>query len=135
MNTSDSNDAMALIDAASHGDADTITALIERGVDIDSQDASGATALMRAVEASHYVAVKLLLDHNAEVNVQGKFLGYSAILFAIKARNADMLETLLDRCNSKPPDLNFATGVAQLMGNPRLIELLKQAAAKWEEPS
>lgn len=135
MNTSDSNDTAALIDAASRGDTKEITVLLEGGVGIDSQDTSGATALMRAVESGHSRAVKLLLDRGAEVNIQGRFLGYSAILFAVKARNTDILEMLLDGCNSKPPDLSFATGVAQLMGNPRLSELLKQAATKWEEPS
>jgi ankyrin repeat protein len=120
-----------LIDAASQGDATAITALLNTGVDINTQDDKGATALMRAVEAGHTDTVKLLLDRGADVNIQGRFLGYSAIVFAVKARNADLVEMLLAACNSKPPDLNFATGVAQLSNNPRLIELLKQAATRW----
>lgn len=132
MNISE-GDAKALIDAASRGDADSIIALLDAGIDINAQDDKGATALMRAVESGREDTVKLLLDHGADVNIQGRFLGYSAIVFAVKARNADLVEMLLAACNSKPPDLSFAIGVAQLSGNPRLIELLKQAATNWAE--
>lgn len=126
-------DSPALIEAASRGDTNAIISLLDEGIDINAQDANGATALMRAVEAGQADAVKLLLDHRADVNIQGRFLGYSAIVFAVKSRNTDILEMLLDRCDAKPPDLGFATGVAQLMGNPRLSELLRQAATKWEQ--
>lgn len=91
---------------------------------IDTKDASGATALMHAVKGEPLETLRALIERGADHNAKGKFLGFSAIVFAVKAGNADILELLLkENGAAELPDLQFAFGVAPLLQNERVFEL------------
>ncbi len=56
--------------AAWHGDAPTLTALLESGADTEARNQFQATALYLAAVSDNLECVKILLDHNADANVQ-----------------------------------------------------------------
>ncbi|WP_412993776.1 ankyrin repeat domain-containing protein [Neobacillus sp. 3P2-tot-E-2] len=85
-----------LIQAAKGKDADTVRKLIEKGVDINTQDSDGRTSAMIATYNNDAETAKILIDAGADVNIQDEiennpFLyagaeGYIEILkFTIKA--------------------------------------------------
>jgi ammonium transporter Rh len=62
-----------LITAASNNDMDTISSLVQAGVDINKGDYDGRTALHLAVCEGHLDMVKFLLDHGANPNLQDRW--------------------------------------------------------------
>ncbi len=75
----DSRGITALMYAAEVGSVDAMRLLIERGADVNAQNAFGSTALMWSV--SDPAKVRLLLDHRAEVNTAAKS-GRTALIVA-----------------------------------------------------
>ena len=59
-----------LIKASSEGDIETISFLLDRGVDVNMKDYGGSTALMLASFGGHTETVSLLLDRGADVNMK-----------------------------------------------------------------
>jgi ankyrin repeat protein len=116
--------ATELISAASRGDTRVVTDLLDAGADVDWRDERGMTALMHAVKGGHRETASALLDRGADAKARGKYLGYEAVVFAVKAGDADMLELLIKSAEFHPADTNFALGVAKLLGNQRVIKLL-----------
>lgn len=120
-----------LLKAARLGEQARVIALLDQGIEIDARDESGVTALMHAIKGEHLETVHTLIECGADRNAKGKFLGFSPIIFAVKAGNADILELLLkDNDAAELADLQFAFGVAQLLKNPRVMELLNEAITK-----
>lgn len=64
------NMGQQLIDAANQGDLDSILTLLNDGVNIDTTDAQGNTAVMAATKKNHVAIVKLLIEHGANINIQ-----------------------------------------------------------------
>ncbi len=120
-----------LLEAAAIGHTTSVIEVLDDGAPIEAKDANGATALMLAVKGEHLETVRALIERGADRNVKGKFLGFSPMVFAVKAGNADILELLLaDNDTVGLPDLQFAFGVAQLLKNERVLALLNQAMIK-----
>lgn len=114
--------------AASEGDSERVAALLDGGADVNARDENSMTALMQAVKGNHIQTIRLLLDHGADVNIKGKFLGYEAIILAVKAGSAEAVEMLIaSGFDPAATDMNFIIGVARLTGNQRILELLDQA--------
>lgn len=65
-------DEYYLRDAARHNDPRTLICLINNGVDINAQNASGDSALHIAIELGHSEIAETLLIHRARVNIQNK---------------------------------------------------------------
>ncbi len=63
-------DPLALIDAASSGDAATVRGLLTRGVPVNVRDARGLTPVMAASRNGHVEATKLLVAAGADVNAK-----------------------------------------------------------------
>ena len=76
-------------DAVTRGDADMVRATIDAGVDVDSRDRYGQTALMLAAHAGHDAVVAVLLAHGAALDVTAKY-GLSALMLAIVAGHPDV---------------------------------------------
>jgi hypothetical protein len=55
--------------AAESGDAGELTAMLDRGVDVDACNEHGMTALMRAARGGHAAAVRALLKGGADPNL------------------------------------------------------------------
>lgn len=61
-----------LLRAAYVDAADVVTAILEKGVDINQQDCRGWSALMVAANRGNYKTVKLLCDNGADMHLYGK---------------------------------------------------------------
>jgi len=82
--------------AARKGDAATVKALLERGVDVNTKFRYGATALSYAADKGHLEVVKVLLAHKADLNVKDTFYGATPIIWAAQKRHAQVVEALLE---------------------------------------
>ena len=80
-------------DAIKGGNVPAVCELLERGVDIDSRDRYGQTALMLAAHAGHREVVETLIAHRANLNVTAKF-GLSALMLAIVAGHTGVARLL-----------------------------------------
>jgi ankyrin repeat protein len=122
MNDAQIND---LMNAAARGDTAAVIGLLAGGVDVNASDDRGMTALMHAVKAGHAETTRTLLYRGADAKAKGRFLGYEPIVFAVKAGDPVLVELLLASAEFRAQDAKFALGVARLLGNERVIELLK----------
>ncbi len=66
-----------LLEAAAVGDMQTISRLLDDGVDVCWQDACGMSAAMKAADGGHAAAVEALLEAGCPWNLQDKD-GYCA---------------------------------------------------------
>ena len=80
-------------DAVQRGDADIVRDLLSRGIDPNTRDRHGQTALMLAAQAGHLGLVQLLIDHGCHLNVTAKF-GLSAVMLAVVAGHKEIARAL-----------------------------------------
>ena len=80
-------------DAVRRGDADIVRDLLSRGIDPNTRDRHGQTALMLAAQAGHLALVQLLIDHGCHLNVTAKF-GLSAVMLAVTAGHKEIAQVL-----------------------------------------
>jgi ankyrin repeat protein len=83
-----------ILRAALIGDAEAVSAFLDRGVPVNGRDAGGRTALMEAVFGCHPDTVELLLKRGAEVNAQDRD-GWTALMEASAKGRADVVRRLL----------------------------------------
>jgi ankyrin repeat protein len=126
LSAKDARGAGVLLSAAAGGDLDTIRLLLAKGVDVNagntgdiqeirfsnlgpkpgSKPESGVTALILAASAYDTEAVKLLLDHGANVNAKSSE-GFTALLMAARGGGAELVRTLVEKgadVNAGDPD-------------------------------
>jgi uncharacterized protein len=96
--------------ACANGDVSMIDAMLKAGADANSSKSNGTTVLMAAAGAGNADAVKLLLDHGADVNVKEASHGQTAVMFAA-ALGRDAVIRLLAAHHA---DLNVATSSRKL---------------------
>jgi outer membrane protein assembly factor BamB len=147
--------------AARKGDAESVKALLAKGVDVDAKTEYGATALSFAADKGHVGVVKVLLDNKADLNVKDTFYkatplswavskGHldiakllvdagaedadTALLAAAQKGNLDLAQAALKSAKLKPAALDKALAAAPKT-NAELIELLTKAGAKAADPS
>jgi len=80
-------------DAVRRGDVDIVRDLLSRGIDPNTRDRHGQTALMLAAQAGHLALVQLLIDHGCHLNVTAKF-GLSAVMLAVIAGHKEIARAL-----------------------------------------
>ena len=83
-----------LVRAAADGDLEAVTRLLEDGVDVDSQDPTGRTAVTAAVYGGHVQVVRLLVDEGADVDVQDDTRA-NALLAVGETGDVDVLREVL----------------------------------------
>lgn len=83
--------------AAYNGDIKRVQELLSKGVHPDARDSYGGTALHAAMFQKNMEIVKLLLEHNFEVNAVGSQNGYTPLHDAVWANNIEAVKLLLDR--------------------------------------
>ncbi|KAJ3073118.1 hypothetical protein HDU98_002207 [Podochytrium sp. JEL0797] len=76
-----------------------VARVLEKGVNVNYAGPDGKTALVWAIETNKIDVVRLLIDHNADVNVQDRIpgLGQWALHYAVLSRNSKIVAVLLDK--------------------------------------
>ena len=87
--------AADLISAAKIGSVAEISALLDRGVDVNASDKDGVTALMVASFNGHSEAVNLLLSKRADVNAKTSDYGQTALRLASQHGHIEIVKLLL----------------------------------------
>ncbi|MGB4860665.1 MAG: ankyrin repeat domain-containing protein [Dokdonella sp.] len=116
--------------AAAH-DADAVSHLIRLGLAIETEDARGATALIRACGVGDVRAVAVLLDAGADFG-HAASSGATPLSVAISARRESVVRLLLERgvdVGQRLPRGITALHVAAALGLPVVAALLLDAGA------
>jgi ankyrin repeat protein len=97
----------ALMTAARTGRAAAVSVLLSHGADVNAKERwRGQTALMWAAAQKHTDVVRLLIEHGADVEARSKN-GFTPLLFAVRAGDAQTAFVLLDagaNVNQAAPD-------------------------------
>jgi ribosomal protein L12E/L44/L45/RPP1/RPP2 len=147
-----------LFEAVRKGDAATVTALLDRGADVNAKFRYGTTALFKAAERGNAEVAGILLARGADVKVKDTFYGATAMTWALNGKHLDVVRLLLqksaeevddvlmegaresneelvkvalERGGVKPETLTVALAVSE--GNEKnasIVELLKKAGAQ-----
>ena len=123
------NDQM--YEAVRRGDTAAVTALLDKGADVNAKFRYGATALFKAAERGHSDIVKLLLARGADATVRDTFYNAKAMTWALGDNiNVGLVGALLEKDPTSVEDVLIA-GVNN--GNVALVEVaLAQGGAKPE---
>ncbi len=84
--------------AASHGSAELVRLLLDRGADVDARNGTGRTALHYAVFRDRPEAAKVLLERGARVDVATRIDGFgrvSPLMLAAGRGRRELTELLL----------------------------------------
>ncbi|MGA9342138.1 MAG: ankyrin repeat domain-containing protein [Rhodanobacteraceae bacterium] len=112
--------------AAALGDIEAVDRLLLLGFAPDSEDAQGATALIRAAGAGHADLVSHLLDQGADP-AYASHSGVACLCAAVSARQEKVVKLLLDRGvepDQRLPGGSTALIIASARGLPRSADLL-----------
>ena len=83
-----------LVAAAARGDLESVRRLVGRGVDVDSRDAQGRTAVTAAVYANDLDVVQALIEAGADVDIQDDMRA-NALLATGETGNVEILRAVL----------------------------------------
>ena len=97
-----------LFEAARKGDAAGVTALLDKGADVNAKFRYGQTALFKAAERGHANVVKVLLDRGADTTVKDTFYGATARTWAIDNGHAEVIRLLFEKDPSGVDDVLMA---------------------------
>ena len=113
------NDQM--YEAVRRGDAAAVTALLDKGADVNAKFRYGATALFKAAERGNAEIVKLLLARGADATVRDTFYNAKAMTWALgDSINVGLVGALLEKDPTSVEDV-LMTGVRE--GNVALVEV------------
>ena len=131
----DSRGITPLMYAAEVGSLDAMRLLIDRGADVNAQNAFGSTALMWSV--SDPAKVRLLLDHGAQVNIAARSGRTALIIAAFTNPSAEVVRLLLAKgARVDVMDQRHVTPLnAATFGNDTAtVRLLLEAGADLDTP-
>lgn len=89
------NDQM--YEAVRKGDAAAVTALLDKGADVNAKFRYGTTALFKAAERGNAEVTKVLLDRGVDVNVKDTFYHTTAMSWALQNDHLDVVRLLLQK--------------------------------------
>lgn len=99
-------------EAARKGDAASVTALLDKGADVNAKFRYGATALFKAAERGNVEVVKVLLARGADVKVRDTFYGATAMTWALDNKHAEVVRALLEKDQANVGEV-LMTGVRE----------------------
>jgi uncharacterized protein len=82
-------------DAKRQNDIVKVRLLLDNGVDINSKDKHGQTALMNASHTGQVELVRLLIEKGAELNATAKY-NLSALMLSIIGHHAEIAQILIE---------------------------------------
>src|SRR5258708_2564054 len=102
--------AASFVEAAMNGNRDAVRALLKDGVDVNTTQADGMTALHWAAQKGDVELAKVLLYASANLKATTRIGGYHALLIASKNGDAAMIDTLTQAgAAPQPPTMNGTT--------------------------
>ena len=118
--------------AAFNGHTPVLQFLLEEGAEVEAKDVNGRTALMYASSGPFEEAVAFLLEHGAEVDVQGTLEGFTALMTAASEGLVEVVRLLL--AHGADPSLvdkdgDTAASFARQNGHSEVVELLENPPA------
>lgn len=117
-------------EAVRRGDAPAVTALLDKGADVNAKFRYGTTALFKAAERGNLEIVKILLARGADVTVKDTFYGATAMSWALDGDHVEVVNALLDKQPSSVDEV-LITGVDG--GKPELVKIaLAKGGSKKE---
>ncbi|HEY7910710.1 MAG TPA: ankyrin repeat domain-containing protein [Blastocatellia bacterium] len=121
----------ALLRAAMTGNTTAVSALIERGLNVNARDDHGRTPLLEAVFGGHSDTIEYLLSRGADPDLKDRD-GWTALMEAASKSHVDAVRMLLG--SGADPNARNNRGWTALRttarGNAEIIRLLKQAGAR-----
>jgi len=84
-------------EAARKGDATAVSALLDKGADVNAKFRYGSTALFKAAERGNVEVVKVLLARGADVKVKDTFYGATAMTWALSNNHVEVVRALLEK--------------------------------------
>lgn len=94
-----------LFEAVRKGDAAAVTALLDKGADVNAKFRYGATALFKAAERGNADVVAVLLDRGADVNVKDTFYQATAMTWALDGNHVKVVRLLLQKSGEEAEDV------------------------------
>jgi|KBSSwiStaDraftv2_1062776.scaffolds.fasta_scaffold318576_1 hypothetical protein len=117
-----------LFEAVRKGDAAAVTALLDKGADVNAKFRYGQTALFKAAERGYASVAKVLLDRGVDVKVKDTFYGATAMSWAMSNNHPDVVKLIFEKDASEVDDV-LMTGVRG--GNEELVKVaLDKGGAK-----
>src|SRR4026207_1708537 len=86
-----------LFEAVRKGDAAAVTAVLDKGADVNAKFRYGTTALFKAAERGNAEVTKVLLDRGADVNVKDTFYQATALSWALDGKHIAVIRLLLEK--------------------------------------
>jgi hypothetical protein len=117
-------------EAVRKGDVAAVTALLDKGADVNARFRYGTTALFKAAERGHTEVVKLLLARGVDVSVKDTFYQTTAMTWALDNKHIEVVRALLEKDAAAVDDV-LTTGTRD--GNALLVRIaLDRGGAKAE---
>jgi ankyrin repeat protein len=113
-----------LWEATRKGDVAAVTALLDKGADVNARFRYGTTALFKAAERGHISVVKVLLERGADASVKDTFYRATAMTWALSNKHVEVVRALLEKDSESVGDV-LMTGTRE--GS---IELVRVALDK-----
>lgn len=120
------------LEAAKNGKSDVVGLFLQGGMDSESADEQGRTALILAATAGHTATVKTLIANGADVKNTDK-QGKTALIWAAELDQIPAVQALLVNgadVNHAANDGTTALVAAKNKGDAELVALLEKAGAK-----
>jgi hypothetical protein len=107
-------------EAVRKGDLAAVTALLDKGAEVNAKFRYGTTALFKAAERGNVEIVKLLLARGIDVTVKDTFYGGTAMFWALEGDHVEVVKAILEKDPGSAGDV-LMKGVRE--GKPALVQV------------
>ncbi len=121
-----SDDLPPLLEASSDGNLQIVKMLIDQGADVNMVVSGDGTALLMAIQHTHFKTAELLLVHGADPNLGSKPDGYP-LLIAVASGDLELVQLLVEKGAEVDKDFlgdGNAIIIASKQGNLEMVKVL-----------
>jgi ankyrin repeat protein/uncharacterized protein DUF3471 len=113
-----------LFEAVRKGDPAAVTALLDKGADVNAKFRYGMTALFKAAERGNTDVVKILLDRGVDVKVKDTFYQATAMTTAVNNNHPDVVRLILQKTKE---DVDYVLTNGAREGNEEMVKVALDA--------